>query len=688
MLNCVDATIDNPALLWNGLVGLRIGRDGTGSGPMFMIDEFDPTADEKIRILPNVLEGTWTAGPGSARLDPKGSDDYAQSLDMRNGLLTTSWTQEVSGVKARIKVETLLSPTDRSVAQRWTIDADSYLELGFAAAPKGATSIELKREQDTLEWSWPPSATPVAERDVASADIRRADAHADINAPWSGAGGMHVSAAADAKRPFTLTRLLNIGDSPNRSRMTRARLAPAAGDDFPDVSDTHWASKRTRTTLDPFDSFLVQCKQTWDARWQTDIEIDGPVDDQQAVRSFLFYLRSSISPGSEMGISPMGLSDDHYNGHVFWDADMYVFPALALIDPLEAKEIPEYRMALQSAASSNFQKWLDDGRATPSGRMGIPAMRGAAFGLKFPWESSVSGHETAPPTSRSQFEAHISGDVAWMMDQAACLGLAPPDMAKRTIEGVASYYRWRSIQGSDGYDMPRVVSPDESHIGDNDLYTNLLAQWCQDGGSWDLSKSDGVRYHLPHDKISFLNYDDDTLMGYRQAAATLSIYPLQYPEAENEARTMMGRFSGKIADYGPAMSDSIHALIWTRLGDSDRGYKEWQNSWRGFVKEPHLQFSEKRSRSATYFTTGAAGCLQTVLYGFLGFRIDSKEQVGALWSTDLALGRILSVRPNLPGSWKSVKFKNFTVLGRRYTLIASRHDQSHAGGVQVIQGDR
>jgi hypothetical protein len=107
-----------------------------------------------------------------------------------------------------------------------------------------------------------------------------------------------------------------------------------------------------------------------------------------------------------------------------------------------------------------------------------------------------------------------------------------------------------------------------------------------------------------------------------------------------------------------------------------------------FVKEPLMQFSEKRSKPKTYFTTGAAGCLQTVLFGFLGFRIDSKKQAGAGWSTNLALGQVLSVKPNLPKTWKSVKLKNFTVLGRRYTLIATHPDANGQGGVQVIQGDQ
>jgi trehalose/maltose hydrolase-like predicted phosphorylase len=193
---------------------------------------------------------------------------------------------------------------------------------------------------------------------------------------------------------------------------------------------------------------------------------------------------------------------------------------------------------------------------------------------------------------------------------------------------------------------------------------------------------DGYPFKLPGDSVSFLTYDNDPLKGYKQAAAVLSIYPLQYPPAEKEAKAMMDRFAGKVIKDGPAMTDSLHALIWARLGEIDKAYDLWEKSWRDFVKEPHLQFSEKRRKTSTYFTTGAAGCLQTMLYGFLGFRIDSKKQDGALWSTDLALGRILSVKPHLPKSWKSVKFKNFNVMGRRYTLIASQT------GVRVTQGDK
>jgi hypothetical protein len=94
-----------------------------------------------------------------------------------------------------------------------------------------------------------------------------------------------------------------------------------------------------------------------------------------------------------------------------------------------------------------------------------------------------------------------------------------------------------------------------------------------------------------------------------------------------------------------------------------------------------MHFSEKRARPTTYFTTGAAGCLQTVLYGFLGFRIDSKKDPKAAWTKQLKAGYWLSVTPHLPKAWRSVKLKNFEVLGTRYTLTAT------PSGVHVTPGD-
>jgi trehalose/maltose hydrolase-like predicted phosphorylase len=294
----------------------------------------------------------------------------------------------------------------------------------------------------------------------------------------------------------------------------------------------------------------------------------------------------------------------------------------------------------------------------------------------FPWESSVTGRETVPGQSR--FQHHITGTVAFSLAKAAALGLVPESDAQEVRQAAAQFYRARSIQSARGLEIRGTMSPDEHHVGDNDLYTNMLAQWCVAGGSW--NRSSEPRFALPSDEKSLLTYDDDGLRGYKQAAAVLAIYPLQHPEAESQARAMMERFADQVTENGPAMSDSVHALIWARLGERERAYEAWRASWRDFAMAPHLLFSEKRRKEVTYFTTGAGGSLQAVLFGFLGIRLDYEEDPTASWSKRLVGEHWLTVTPNLPPAWKSVKLENFDLLGRPYTLSAT-HD-----GITVSQG--
>ncbi len=384
----------------------------------------------------------------------------------------------------------------------------------------------------------------------------------------------------------------------------------------------------------------------------TDIEINGPVEDQQAVRSFLHYLRAARP------LSPYGLSNSTYFGHTFWDQDTWIFPALALTDPDGAKRLIDYRTKRIAQAAQNADQWLAQGRPTSREQLGPATKRDSP--LMFPWESSVSGKETVPGESR--FEHHISGSVARAFAMAKSLELCKPEIADRVINGVGDFYRLRTT----GSELKSVMSPDEFHVGDNDLYTNLVAQWTMNGGSYEGP----TKLKLPADSTSFLTYDKDPVKSYKQAAAILAIFPLQYPPAEKQAREMMKRFQDKVTKNGPAMTDSIHALIWARLSEPELAYTTWRKSWQDFVKGPFLNFSEKRSKDSSYFYTGAAGCLQTVLYGFLGFRLDSNQAPGSIWSKQ-CLGNWLSIKPTLPKAWKSVKLKGFSFKGQRYTLTVS-----------------
>jgi trehalose/maltose hydrolase-like predicted phosphorylase len=641
MLQATDPTSEEPALLWNGALGIRFNRDATGNGQaLFDADEYHTTGEEKIVALPSPLVAQVS---GNQRpLDPSKGTEYLQSLDMGTGLMTTSWRQTVGGQVLVIEVRTAIHPERREIADRWTFGSLGPVRIDFATTPDAAMTGHSERTDDTghqviAKFRWGPSGTKVS----ANYLLRGGSVGLDGKT-------IRVSAFCDKHRAVVFTRTFSFGKSPTWLRIQEARgrrMKMAANWDEPE-------------TPQPFAELANQTAGIWRDRWKTDIEIDGPVEDQLAIHSWLFYLRSGLSPSSSMSISPMGLSSAAYSGHVFWDADIWVFPALAFVDPKAAAAIPAYRVDTLGAARTNAAAWIASGRPTANGHVGGNVSANTASAM-YAWESSVTGRETVPGPSK--FEHHITGDVAFSARQASQLGVLDQPSALQILYGAALFFRERSEPGPGGkLQIKGVMSPDENHTGDNDLYTNLLAEWSMAGGAWPKQR----KMIWPHDDKGLLTYDGDALRSYKQAAAVLSIYPLQVSGVDSKA--MMERFEKLPIKNGPAMTDSIHSIIWSRLGDPDKAYVLWHDSWKPFMRSPLGLFSEKRSKVSTYFTTGAAGSLQAVIYGFLGFRIDPARNSAA---TSLPLrGGWLNIRPKLPAAWKSATFKNFKVLGMSYTL--------------------
>lgn len=667
VLATLDGRGGEPAYLSNGLIGVRVGRNGGGLDPtgkpygFFMIDEYDPTGEEKIRPLPNPLLVAWAVGnktyqggnaydfvkSGGTPLDPRGGTDYRQALDMRTGVLTTEWKQ----ADATIRCETVVHPTERALAQRWTLTTAkdttfSIRTLDYAGANDPQQSVG---QDDKSGISL--SASP---RRVVATGWRLQGG--EVGA-YAATGGFRVQEGSLKKGgTATFERALTFGKTASKPIDPTSLVAVQKATPKPYA----------------YDEIARAAAASWKKRWTSDIEIDGPVEDQQAVRSFLFYLRSSIAPGARRAISPMALSSDIYHGHVFWDADIWVFPALMLTDPDLAKQISEYRLDRGPQAAKNYLAWSKAGRPTATMSLGKSERQIAwesgnskawAGGLKYPWESSVSGLETVPGPSR--FEDHITGSVLWGLSQAEALGLVEPARLRDPAGMARTFYLDRSTAASDHYEVKGTMSPDENHTGDNDLYTNLLAQWLVNWRLWSREQAT-IDYKLPKDDTSFLTYDNDPVKGYKQAAAVLACYPLQYPPAEAQTKTMLERFAPKTNANGPAMTDSIHALLWARIGEPGKGYEEWRKGWFDFTRHPLMMFSEKRKSARTYFATGAGGSLQTVLYGFAGLRLDYKEATGAAWSRPLAGGKMLSVKPSLPPNWKRVRLRGITLPDGRY----------------------
>jgi hypothetical protein len=155
-----------------------------------------------------------------------------------------------------------------------------------------------------------------------------------------------------------------------------------------------------------FDALLAEHRAAWARRWATaEVSIEGDPGAELAARFAVFHLLACARDADDAAVGARGLTGDAYGGHVFWDADVFVLPALCAIAPGAARAMLEYRIRRLPAARAH---------AKASGRSGA----------RFPWESAASGDEVTPvaahgihgeaiPILTGLYEEHIVADVAW-----------------------------------------------------------------------------------------------------------------------------------------------------------------------------------------------------------------------------------------------------------------------------------
>jgi alpha,alpha-trehalose phosphorylase len=85
------------------------------------------------------------------------------------------------------------------------------------------------------------------------------------------------------------------------------------------------------------------------------INIEGNAKFNQAIRYSLYQLIQSVGKDRFSNIAPKGLSGDGYEGHFFWDSEMYAQPFFTITNPSLSKNLIEYRYATLDMARENAQ---------------------------------------------------------------------------------------------------------------------------------------------------------------------------------------------------------------------------------------------------------------------------------------------------------------------------------------------
>ncbi len=386
---------------------------------------------------------------------------------------------------------------------------------------------------------------------------------------------------------------------------------------------------------------LLQFHQKgWDELWKSDIQINGDAQAQQDVHSMLYHLYSFVREGTDLSPSPMGLSGLGYNGHVFWDTELWMFPAVLVMQPGLAKSMIEYRYQRLEAAKKN-------------------AFANGFKGAMFPWESAETGVEETPVWALSgPFEHHITADVAiaawnyyavtqdkeWLREKGWPILSATADFWASRVER----------NGPGKYEIKNVVAADEwAENVDNNAFTNAAAkanlQYATDAAKI-LGVSANADWMNVATNIPILKMPDGVTQehatykgeGIKQADVNLLAYPLKEVTGAAAIKADLDYYSTRVPTEGtPAMTQGVFALLYARIGDAKKAAYWFNDAYLPNLLPPFRVIAETKGGTNPYFATGAGGILQAVIMGFGGVEI-----------TPTGLTQIKSV---LPASWKSLK---------------------------------
>jgi trehalose/maltose hydrolase-like predicted phosphorylase len=421
----------------------------------------------------------------------------------------------------------------------------------------------------------------------------------------------------------------------------------------------------TAARTEGFDALLNAHKAAWANLWKTDIRIDGDPNAQRVVHSDLYYLLANATPDTAWAIGACGLTTG-YVGHIFWDSDSWIFPALVLLHPPYARSLVMFRDHTLPAAQQ---------RARARGLQGA----------MYPWEADPqNGTEQVVHAAwvLGEREIHVNADVAIAQWQYY---LASGDQAWLKSDGwpvirdVARYWASRVNwnPGKQRYDILHVTSVEENYNDvPNDTFTNADAakalriataaaavvgeqpdpRWADIAAKLYLPFSASGQHYLDMDEtvqhdpggsdLTFLAFPSLDLPMSEQVRRNDYAIAMKPMETSERIPTTMGLGPAPIA--AAANGNTAEAARWIARNAAD-----------DMFKPPFNVRPETATNNTGYFLTGSGGFVQGLLYGLTGLRIEPN-------------GLLETYPPVLPPTWKSMTLKDITFRGKHYDITIDR----------------
>jgi alpha,alpha-trehalose phosphorylase len=445
-------------------------------------------------------------------------------------------------------------------------------------------------------------------------------------------------------------------------------------------------SDRCDRTLDraarhDVDHYLAEQRAWFADYWaSSDTVVSGAGDRiQQAVRHNLFSVAQAAGRADGYGLAAKGVTGSGYEGHYFWDSEIYVLPFLTYTQPHLARAAVHFRRAMLPAARARAKEM-------------------AQSGALYPWRT-INGEEASAYYAAGSAQVHINGDIAYALMQYVTatgdhefLVREGIDLLVETARMWADLGFWRTNAHDPTFHIHGVTGPDEyTTVVNNNLFTNLMArsnleyaaevvehlrlhdaqahdrlvgrlrlsdeevaEWRRCAKGMTIPFDEGLRIHPQDDyfldrEVWDLSRTPQSLRPLMLHYHPLVIYRFQVLKQADVVLALFlhgDRFSPeqKRADveyYDPITTgDSTLSAVVQSIMAAEVGYHEPAMDY--FLQSLHVDFGDLHGNTVDgIHIASAAGIWSVLVFGFGGMR----DHAGRL-----------SFDPRLPVGWSSLEF--------------------------------
>ena len=422
-----------------------------------------------------------------------------------------------------------------------------------------------------------------------------------------------------------------------------------------------------------FTTLLQQQKEDWATIWETaDIEIDGDVKAQQAIRFNIFQLNQTYSgKHSQLNIGPKGFTGEKYGGSTYWDTEAYCLPFyMATKSPQVARNLLLYRYKQLPQAIANAQK--------------LGFSQGAAL---YPMVT-MNGEECHNEWEITFEEIHRNGAIAFAIyNYVRYTGDSDyiKDYGIEVLIGIARFWAQRVSFSAEKekYVILGVTGPNEYENNvNNNFYTNYIAAWClryaaeqvnnthtthasaDECKQW-LHIADNI--YLPYSEKYGIYLQQDGFLD-KELKPTTALSPQERPINQHwswdrilrspyikQADTLQGfyffqnhfskealqkhyDFYSQFTVHESSLSPCVHSILAAKLGMIDEAYQLYLRTARLDLDDYNKEVHEG------LHITSMAGTWLSIVEGFGGLQVEADK---------------LTFAPQIPPTWQRYSFKVF-----------------------------